>query len=227
MKFYSGIKADAVLDLVYTNLGYVPYGIVAGTSTEHFEGLQDEINTINDKLIELAGFKGKISDYIEKIEFINSELSTDVPGYDELMEQMILIKEDLEHDLTNAEDEIKKLNLEKEELESEASSIVSYATTGAPSDNDIVTNFPSTNNMDILPTNVINLRKKYIDRIECPLEINDKVKILLFNDDTNLAMYGYVYNISSFGDGAILVSTPNGIKTYTFDDYNNGKLIKL
>lgn len=228
VKFYNCIKGDAVLDLVYSNLGYVPYGIVAGTSTQKYQEITSDIEEINDKLIELAGVKRRIEDYIEKIEYINSELNPDVPDFDELEAEITSIKEELEHDLSNTEDEIKKCNLEKEDLEMSANDIASYATSGEPAvEIEDELGLPTVNNMDILPTNVLDLRKKHMLPEECPLEINDKVKIFTLPDDDNLSIYGYVYNISSFGNGTILVSTSNGVKTFTFDDYRDGKLMKI
>ena len=228
IKFYNCIKGDAVLDLVYSNLGYVPYGIVAGTSTQKYQEITSDIEEINDKLIELAGVKRRIEDYIEKIEYINSELNPDVPDFDELEAEITSIKEELEHDLSNTEDEIKKCNLEKEDLEMSANDIASYATSGEPAvEIEDELGLPTVNNMDILPTNVLDLRKKHMLPEECPLEINDKVKIFTLPDDDNLSIYGYVYNISSFGNGTILVSTSNGVKTFTFDDYRDGKLMKI
>ena len=227
IKFYYHIKGDAVLDLVYSNLGYVPYGIVAGTSTQKYQEITSDIEDINNKIIELSGFKRRIEDYIEKIEYINSELDPDVPDFDELEQQMVEIKEELEHDLHNTEDEIKRYNLEKEDLEMSANDIASYATNGEPVEIEDELGLPTVNNMDILPTNVLDLRKKHMLPEECPLEINDKVKIFTMPDDSNLSIYGYVYNISSFGNGTILVSTSNGVKTFSFDDYKDGKLVKI
>ena len=140
---------------------------------------------------------------------------------------MVEIKEELEHDLHNTEDEIKRYNLEKEDLEMSANDIASYATNGEPVEIEDELGLPVVNNMDILPTNVLDLRKKHMLPEECPLEINDKVKIFTMPDDSNLSIYGYVYNISSFGNGTILVSTSNGVKTFSFDDYKDGKFVKI